>query len=139
MKLITSNLLKFAGTATLLAVIFRFCLSFGIENHSNLMIFLCALLYFLTMFYTGWYFGKKDYEHLPLYDVGFRFGLTTFLIHNLVSELWFIFGFNSNLESIKSVHNTAIIWGIFLLFHFIYFLWTRKRTIDHLSKDDLFE
>lgn len=139
MKTITQYLIKFAIIATLLTIVFRYALTFGIDNKSNLIVMLSAILYGIAMYLAGWVFGKKDREHLPIYDVGFRFHLTTYLIHNIISELWFVFGFNSKSENITVIHSTAIIWGLFLVGHFIFFLWTRKNAIHNLDKEDLFE
>ena len=139
MKTITHNLTKFAITATILTILFRYSLTYGIENNTNFIIFLSALLYALAMFVSGWTFGKKDREYLPIYDVGFRFHLATYLIHNILSELWFVRGFNSKNENITVIHSTAIIWGIFLIIHFLIFFWTRKNSINNLDKEDLFD
>jgi len=139
MKTITPFLLKFALTATVLAIIFRYSLSYGIENESTIIVVLSAILYGVAMFFSGWYFGKKDGEYLPIYDVGFRFHFTTYLIHNIISELWFLFGFNAIYEKAGIVHKTAIIWGVFLIVHFMFFLRARKNSINNLKKEDLFE
>ena len=139
MKTVTSFLLRFALTASVLAIIFRFSLSYGVENKSSIIVALSAILYGVLMFFSGWYFGKKDGEYLPIYDVGFRFHFTTYLIHNTISELWFLFGFNAIQEKIGIVHTTAIIWGVFLIVHFVFFLLTRKNSINNLDKEDLFE
>ena len=139
MKAITSFLLKFALVASVLALIFRYFLSYGIENKSPMIIIISSVLYGVAMFTNGFYFGKKDGEYLPIYDVGFRFHFTTYLIHNAISELWFVFGYNSRYEKIEVIHATAIIWGLFLIIHFIFFLRTRKNTINSLNKEDLFE
>lgn len=139
MKTITHNLVKFAIAAIILAILFRFFLTYGIENRSNLIISFSALFYAIAMFMSGWIFGKKDQEYLPIYDVGFRFHLTTYLIHNSISELWFLFDFNSKDETITIIHFTTIIWSLFIIGHFILFLWTRKNAINSLDKKDLFD
>ena len=139
MKLITSFLLRFAVSATLLTLIFRYFLSQSIELHSFLSAILTASLYAISMFLIGWYFGKRDREHMPIFDVGFRFHLTTYLIHNIISELWFVFGFNSANENITSIHFTALIWGCLLFVHYIFFLRTRNQTVNHIHKKDLFD
>lgn len=139
MKTITPNLLKFAGTSIVLTTIFRFALSYGIENKILTLSVSCAVLYGLAMFFAGWYFGRKDWEYLPIYDVGFRFHLATYLTHNGVSELWFLLGFSSELEIVGTIHITALVWGFLLFIHFIIFMWTRKNAINHLDKEDLFE
>lgn len=139
MKIITHNLIKFAIAATVLTILFRYSLTYGIENESNLIAVLSAFFYAIAMFLTAWTFGKKDRMYLPIYDVGFRFHLAAYMVHNIVSELWFTFGFNSKYENITVIHSTATIWGFFLIGHFIFFLWTRKDAINNLGKEDLFD
>lgn len=139
MKTITSPLLRFALTATLLTIVFRYFLSYGIENQSGIIITISAITYGLFMFVSGWYFGRKDVEYLPIYDVGFRFHLTTYLIHNGISLLWIGLGFGSKYENLNLSIMVAIYWGIFLLIHFVFFLWARKNSINNLDKEDIFE
>ena len=91
------------------------------------------------MFLTGWYFGKKDGEYLPIFDVGFRFHLITYLVHNSISFLWVTLGPASIHESINVILWTAAYWGFFLILHFIFFLFAKKRTIDNLDKKNLFD
>lgn len=135
----TPNLVKFAVAACVLTIVFRIFLSIGIENRSNLMIGLSATCYFAAMFLSGWFFGKKEYLYLPIHDVGFRFHLTTYLAYIILSELWFALNFHHKSETIITIHITAAIWGVFLLCHFIYYLYIRKNTINHLDKEELFD
>lgn|SRR5690606_20251009 len=139
MKAITPFLFRFALTATGLTILFRYFLSFGIEDGSSIVTILPAVIYGIALFIGGLYFGRKDGTYLPVYDVGFRFHFITYLVHNSVSVLWFAFGLNSQYEQIETVYATAIIWGIFLTIHFIFFLWARKNSINSLNKEDLFE
>lgn len=137
--LLTKNLLTFAWVTLLLTIIFRAGLSTAITNKMTIAIILCAIIYAILMWFNGRYFGKKDYEYLPLYDVGFRFHLSTFIAHNTVSLLWFVFAFESKYENIKVIYITALIWLFFLILHFLYFLSIRKSSIKNLDKDNLFE
>ncbi len=139
MKTITPYLLRFALTATVLTIIFRYFLSYGIEKQFGIIIIISAAAYGLLMFAFGWYFGRKDGEYLPIYDVGFRFHLTTYLIHNGLSLLWIGLGFGSKYENLNVSIMVAIYWGVFLLIHFIFFLWARKNSINNLDKEDIFE
>ena len=139
MKTITPYLLRFALTATILTIVFRYFLSYGIENQSGIIITISATIYGLLMFASGWYFRRKDGEYLPIYDVGFRFHLTTYLIHNGISLLWIGLGFGSKNENLNVSIMVAIYWGIFLLIHFALFLWARKNSINNLDKEDIFE
>jgi len=139
MKLITSNLLKFAFFFALGTILFRFGLSWAITNHTVFEMWVFAVLYFIFNYSIGWFFGKKDYESFPLYDIGFRFHLVTYVEFNIIAKLWFLFGLQSRFENVKVVHQIALFWGIFLLLHFIIYLFTRKNAIKGLSKSDIFE
>lgn len=137
--LITPNLLKFTLATLLLTIIFRLGLSTGITRHLIILVILSSLIYAILMWFNGRYFGWKEYKYLPIYDIGFRFHLATFLAHNIISLLWFAFGFQSHYETISVIFITAGIWSVFLLIHFIYYFSIRKTTIKDLNKEDLFE
>jgi len=139
MKTITKYLLGFALTAAVLTVIFRYALSYGIEGESTPIVILSACIYGIAMFLAGWFFGKREGEHLPISDVGFRFHFTTYFIHIGISLLWLSLGFGSKYEQVSWTIMTAIYWGIFVLIHFIVYLWMRKSTINNLDKEDLFD
>lgn len=129
----------FAIFFTLGAVVFRYSLSHLIENRLFNLIWIIAVTYFFFNFFIGWFFGKRDHESIPLNDIGFRFHFMTYFLFNVVTVLWFLFGFNSHSESIRIVYITALFWGIGLLIHFIFYLIERKNSINGLNKDDIFE
>lgn len=137
--LITPNLIKFAIASIILTIVFRFGLSTSITHKTTIAIVICAITYAILMWVNGYYFGKKEHEYLPINDIGFRFHLTTFLSHNLVSILWFAFAFESKYENNTSIYFTALVWLIFLIIHFAYYLSIRKSSIKNLNKKDLFE
>lgn len=139
MKALTKNLMYFAVLFFIGAIVFRYSLSYFIENRSHNLIWIIAVIYFFFNFFIGWFFGKRDYETLPLYDIGFRFHFVTYFLFNLVSVLWFLFGFHSHFESISIVYITALFWGIGLLIHFVFYLIERKNSINGLNKTDIFE
>jgi len=139
MKFITVNLVKFAAVFAVFTIIFRFLLSTFIDAKLFIWVWVLALVYFCANFVIGWYFGKKDHEHLPLFDVGFRFHFTTYLIFNLLSEIWFLLDLQSVSESIWTVHSTAIIWGGFIIIHFIIYLIYSRRSINGLEKSEIFD
>ena len=139
MKTITTYLLRFALTATILTIIFRYFLSYGIENNSGITIALSAIIYGIAMFISGWYFGKKDGDYLPIFDVGLRFHLATYIVHNGISLLWIGLGFGSVYEKFSLPVMVALFWGFFLLLHFIFYLLSRKNSINNLSKEDIFD
>jgi len=138
-NLSNSNLLKFSLTTILLTILFRVGLSTSLTNKMKIAVLVCAIGYAILMWFNGYYFGKKEHEHLPIYNIGFRFHLSTFLAHNMVSIAWFLLAFESKYESIRIIYMTALIWSGFLLLHFSYFLTKRKSTIRNLDKEDLFE
>lgn len=138
-SLITQNLIKFTITTIILTIIFRISLSTSITNESMIAVILSAVVYAISMWINGSYFGKKEYEYLPIYDIGFRFHLSTFIAHNMVSILWFVFGFESKYENINVIYITALIWSVFLIIHLVYYLSIRKSSIKNLDKEDLFE
>lgn len=139
MKLFTVNQLRFAAMLVLLTITFRFGLSYLLNNKEFSWVWVIAVLYGVFIFIAGWNFGKKDFESLPLYDIGFRFHLTTYVVCNLIAELWFLSGNNSQYENIKVVHLTIIFWGIGLLIHFIIFIFTRKNAIKGIEKSEIFD
>ncbi len=138
-SLITPNLIKFTLATVILTVIFRIGLSTSITNKMTIAVIVCSIVYGILMWFNGSYFGRKEYEYLPIYDIGFRFHLSTFLTHNVVSILWFVFSFESKYENIKVIYITALIWSVFLIIHLIYYLSVRKSSIKNLDKEDLFE
>jgi len=139
MKIITINQLKFAVGFAVLTILFRYGLSNILNIEYFVYVWLLAILYFTTLFIVGWVFGKKDYLSFPFYDVGFRFHLSSYILYITISELWFLFEMQSRYENIKTVHLTALIWGIFLVIHFFFFLYTRKNAIKGINKSDIFE
>ena len=139
MKSITSNLIKFAICFAIGSIAFRYGLSWSITNHAVFEMWSFAVLYFFFNLGIGWFFGKKDNEAFPLFDIGFRFHLVTYVIFNVIWELWFLFELQSPVENVRIAHLIAIIWGVFMLVHFIGYLFTRKYTIKGLDKSRLFE
>ena len=137
--LITPSLIKFTSTAVILTILFRLALSTSITNEMVVFVIFSSLTYGILMWFIGHYFGKKEYENIPIYDIGFRFHLSTFIAHNSISVLWFTLGFQSHYESIKIVYLIASIWSLSLMIHFFYFLSSRKESIKNLNKEDLFE
>jgi len=138
MKFITKNLAYFAVIATALTLAFRFALSAMLTKESDIY-FVPAILYSLSMTAAGWYIGRKDGHDLPLYDVGFRFHFVTYVQYFAVTGIWFLLGYNAEVEKWENKLITALVWGFFLVIHFVFYLISRKRTIDGLKKEDLFD
>ena len=139
MKTLTPYLLRFALAAVVLTLVFRYFLSYGIEIQTKTIVISSAIIYGISMFSSGLFFGKKDGEYLPIFDVGFRFHLATYVIHNGISLLWIWLGFGSKYEKLEISLMVATYWGIFLFLHLIFYLWARRNSINNLDKEDLFE
>jgi hypothetical protein len=139
MKYITANQLRFGALLLIITIPFRLGLSRLLDANEFTTVWVLAAVYALVVFAMGWIFGRKDYESLPIYDIGFRFHLTTFIICNGVAEILFLLKFNSRYEDIRVVHLTTLIWGVFIIIHFIVFLATRKNAIKGISKADIFD
>lgn len=139
MKIITRNQLIFAGLLTILTIAFRYGLSTLPDKELFVQVWYMAALYGIIICIIGWILGKRDYLSLPLYDVGIRFHATTYIICNIIGELWFVVGFQSTHEHIKIIHLSALIWGLGLLLHFILFLYSRKNAIQGIKKTEIFE
>lgn len=104
------------------------------------MVTFTAVMYGLAMSAIGWFFGRKDAEDIPIYDIGLRSHLATYLIFMSISLVWFWEGYHSSLENIRTLYITGLIWGCFLVAHLlVYFLVIRRKSIDGLDKNNLFE
>jgi len=54
---------------TILTLIFRVSLSTILNDELWSYVFIPPLIYFFLMYLSGWYFGKKEYEYLPIVHV----------------------------------------------------------------------
>jgi hypothetical protein len=139
MKTLTKNLVYYAIAFTIGTIAFRFGLSHLLEKNSYSFVIIIAVIYFIYNFTIGWFFGKRDYEILPLYDIGLRFHLVTYLLFTIVSFSWFLLDFNAHNEKINSVYITILIWSFTLLVHLVLYLIVRKNAIGGLDKEEIFE
>ncbi len=139
MKVITKNLRLFAILIFLHTSLFRFGLSSLLDAEKYSAVIAISIIYSLLMGLTGWLTGRRDGKDSFLFDAGFRWHFTTYLVWAVVSEAWFLLGFNAAGEKIAQVHTTLLIWGCLLLIHLIIFLILRKKTIKGVHKADIFE
>jgi membrane protease YdiL (CAAX protease family) len=139
MKLITINQIKYAVALLISTVLFRIVLSNLIALEKYQQTWYLGIIYGIVIFISGWIFGKKDRLTLNLYDIGFRFHLTTYVICNLIGQIWVIFNLTAINESTKSINMTAIFWGLGLILHLIIFLSTRKNAIKGIKKSEIFD
>ncbi|MDR2083993.1 MAG: hypothetical protein LBP67_03260 [Bacteroidales bacterium] len=140
MKIFTSNLLKFTAIIIVTTSLFRLTLSSFLANKLIIPTIFLAIFYGLLMFFFGWYFGKKDYEYLPIFDLGLRYNTITFVIFCGISELWFLLKLNAPYEHVRGLRITELIWLIILIIHLIIYLIYRKRhSFKGLDKTEIFE
>ncbi len=139
MKIITRNLLTFALLLLIYTIAFRFGLSRLLTAENWIWVIIISIAYGAVIFITAWMTGKRDGMNNFLFDAGFRWNLTTFIVWGAASEAWFLLGFHSPYESIRIVHITLLIWSGFLILHLILFLILRKRTIKGVHKTDIFD
>lgn len=129
---ITKNLIYFGIPFALLTAAFRFFLSSVLASN---YIGLLAIIYGVLSFALGLYFGFKDKNDLPIFDVGFRFHCVTFMIYFTISFLWTCSEFGSLPRYLKGFKE----WGVFLLIHFVIYIILKSRGIKGLNKEDIFE
>ncbi len=139
MKIISRNLLLFALLLLIYTVLFRFGLGSLLTAEKWAWVVIISVAYGAMIFVTAWMTGKRDGMNNFLFDAGFRWNLTTFIVWGLASEGWFLLGFHSAYESIRIVHITLLIWSGFLLLHLILFLILRRRTIKGIHKTNIFD
>ena len=139
MKIISRNLLLFAFLLLVYTLAFRYGLGALLTAEKWAWVVIIAVAYGALIFVTAWMTGKRDGINNFLFDAGFRWNLTTFLVWGVASEAWFLLGLHSAHESIRVVHITLLIWSGFLVLHLILFLILRRRTIKGVHKTNIFE
>jgi hypothetical protein len=139
MKILSRNLLLYAFLLFVYTLLFRFGLGALLTAEKWFWVIVIAVVYGALIFFTAWTTGKRDGMENFLFDAGFRWNLTTFVVWGIASEAWFLLGLHSSHESIRVVHITLLIWSGFLLLHLGLFLILRRRTIKGVHKTDIFE
>jgi L-asparagine transporter-like permease len=139
MKTFTKNLVFFAIGLVITTLAFRFLLSYLLQNKHFDYVWIVAVIYGIVVFSMGWFFGKRDQLLLPLYDIGFRFHLTTYVICNSIAKLWFVLQLQSDYENVRQIHYTALYWGVVVVIHFIVFVISRKNAIRGIKKSEIFD
>lgn len=139
MKYITKNLIIHSVIFLLTSFLFRYLISWSLTNSYFNGVWIIAMFYFLALVIMIWRFSILDKKHLPLYDLGFRFHLATFLVWLSVSHIWFAFGSISVHEHIMQLHISSLVWLITLAIHFSIYLLTRKKSLNGLKKTEIFD
>ncbi len=137
-KILTRYLIAFSASASILTVIFRYFLSSGISKNSIVQVAISAVLYACAMYWIGYLFGRKEHLYTPWHDIGFRWNLSSFIVHMAVSFTWFQYGFNSPYESINVIYSYGIIWGVLVLCHYLVYNSYRKSTLGKVNKVEHF-
>jgi magnesium-transporting ATPase (P-type) len=139
MKFISKNLIAYSFLLLAYSLIFRYTLSSLLDAEKFILAMVSGVVYGVLIFITAWILGKAHSVKKFVFDAGLGFNVTTYIVWGLVSELWFILGFNSKYESIISVHYALIIWGVFLVLHFLIYWRLRSKTIKGVLKSEIFD
>jgi|AntAceMinimDraft_12_1070368.scaffolds.fasta_scaffold233873_1 hypothetical protein len=139
MKYITKNLVIHAVIFLLASFLFRYLISLSLSNGYFSGVWIVAAVYFLSLTLMIWKFSILDKKHLPLYDLGFRFHVATYIVWVFASYTWFMFGNLSTHENMIQLHISSIIWFVILGVHFAIFRLTRKKSFKGLKKSEIFD
>ena len=131
-------LIQFIVAIALWNILFRFSLSYVLENEFWIGAIVPSVIFFLFMYQTGRYFGLKQWNELPV-DTSFTYHLSTFLVFFLVSYGFYFLGLLSKYEPINSLNYTLVFWGIGLFVHFLYYRKEMKNSIKGLDREQLFD
>ena len=131
-------LIQFIVAIALWNILFRFSLSYVLENEFWIGAIVPSVIFFLFMYQTGRYFGLKQWNELPV-DTSFTYHLSTFLVFFLVSYGFYFLGLLSKYEPISSLNYTLLFWGIGLFVHFLYYRKEMKNSIKGLDREQLFD
>ena len=136
---ITKPFVQFILVTTFLTILFRISLSELLNNQMWSLVFIPPVIYFFLMYVSGRFFGIKEYEYLPIGDIGFRFHLSTFVVFFTVSYTMFYLEHMSGSEPRSIIDTTLLIWGILLFTHFIFYQNSKRNNIKGINKEDVFE
>lgn len=135
----TKNLKIFGFLFIFYTIIFRYFLSLSISNHDQILMWATAIIYGVTIFITALLLGKSEDIHIGVIYLGFKYHLMTYVIFNVLAILWYSLGFASKYEDFRHVLILIVAWGIGLLIHFLFSLFSSKNTIKGVPKEDIFE
>ena len=139
MKIFSKNLTLFCISTFLVMVLFRILMSYFLSIHAVIAAWGTSISWGLSMFFVGWYFGKKECDELPFYQSGYRFHIATYVIFGLVSFSWFSVGMKAPQENMYQLNITMLLWGVCLLVHSIIFFINKSGAIKGLNKSEIFD
>lgn len=132
------NLFGFILIITLWNVLFRFTLSSLLENENWNYVFLPPVIFFFAMYFSGRYFGMKQWRHLPI-DQSFKYHLSTFSVFFIVSYGFYFGNLLSKYEPRAILDYTLLFWGLGLIVHYIKFRQCSKTSIKGIKRDQIFD
>ena len=132
------NLFGFILVITLWNVLFRFTLSSLLENENWNYVFLPPIIFFFAMYFSGRYFGLKQWRHLPI-DQSFKYHLSTFSVFFIVSYGFYFGNLLSKYEPRAILDYTLLFWGLGLIVHYIKFRQYSKNSIKGIERDQIFD
>lgn len=132
------NFFGFILVITLWNVLFRFTLSSLLENENWDYVFLPPIIFFFAMYFSGRYFGLKQWRRLPI-DQSFKYHLSTFSVFFVVSYGFYFGNLLSEHESRAILDYTFLFWGLGLIVHYIKFRQCSKTSIKGINRDQIFD
>ena len=132
------NLFGFILIITFWNVLFRFTLSSLLENENWNYVFLPPVIFFFAMYFSGRYFGIKQWKHLPI-DQSFKYHLSTFSVFFIVSYGFYFGNLLSKHEPRAILDYTLLFWGLGLIVHYIKFRQCSKTSIKGINRDQIFD
>ena len=132
------NLFSFILVITLWNVLFRFTLSSLLENENWNYVFLPPIIFFFAMYFSGRYFGLKQWRRLPI-DQSFKYHLSTFSVFFVVSYGFYFGNLLSEHEPRAILDYTFLFWGLGLIVHYIKFRQCSKTSIKGINRDQIFD
>jgi len=132
------NLFGFILVITLWNVLFRFTLSSLLENENWNYVFLPPIIFFFAMYFSGRYFGLKQWRRLPI-DQSFKYHLSTFSVFFVVSYGFYFGNLLSEHEPRAILDYTFLFWGLGLIVHYIKFRQCSKTSIKGINRDQIFD
>ena len=132
------NFFGFILVITLWNVLFRYTLSSLLENENWNYVFLPPIIFFFAMYFSGRYFGLKQWRRLPI-DQSFKYHLSTFSVFFVVSYGFYFGNLLSEHEPRAILDYTFLFWGLGLIVHYIKFRQCSKTSIKGISRDQIFD
>lgn len=132
------NLLRFIVIILLWNVIFRISLSSILENEHWNIVFLPPVIFFFVMYFTGRYFGLKQWKDLPI-NYSFQYHVATFSVFFIVSYGFYFGNLLSKHEPRAILDYTLLFWGLVLIVHYIKYRQCSKSSIKGISRDQIFD